>query len=134
MIRWLLMAQTNTLSGIETTVPPPGPTDLDGVPRDELVEQGLFPLAGAQDPPHPLDVLSLAERGADHDGDLCAWKIDALVEDPRRNEASELSGREALELARALLPPDVTGDGHQQVLPRDRVRRGVVSTARFSEQ
>ena len=58
--------------------------------------------------------------------DVRVRHIQALVEDPGGDEGSETSLAEGVEHRVALGAADVTGQGHDEVLPRDGIGAGVV--------
>jgi hypothetical protein len=65
--------------------------------HEKVVDEGALSLSGPQDPPDTLDVLAPLVAARDHDPDVGIGKVDALVQDLRRDESAQGSGTESFE-------------------------------------
>lgn len=99
---------------------------FDRVTRDQLVHSRLLAFARAEQATDSLNVFALAERGADDDRDVCVGHVDALVENPRRNQRAKVSCSESDERLVSFLTADLAGDRHDQMFASHRIGRLIV--------
>src|SRR4029078_11872110 len=91
-----------------------------------LVNHRALARAGAEQAPHPLHVLALAQTPAHHDPDLGSGPVESPLQRLGGHQRPDLAGAEASEDVVALAPADVAGERRDQLLAGDGVSGLVV--------
>ncbi len=99
---------------------------LKGAAGDKVIDNCPLPLSRPEDPSHPLHIFARALTAAHHNRNVGGRHVEPLVQHARADEDAQLAFGKKFQGPRALRRSDIAGDGLNEVLASDGVRRFVI--------